>query len=496
MMVNEVLGSIAGNIFSGFTTGEKKTNASETPISKLVADRAYGVGAAIKTVYEQLVEANRLTPKQTEDVISGALKTANESSSKSESNEDLAKHSQEEALLKEIAENTKRMAEAGAEKVIQKPLVSKEKPGTENESAAEDKVKPEKTTKELIREIIKDTVIGKSVSVLNNAGPLGRFASETLSNYKEDKNVANAFGSTVKSRVESLGPLGKITNLIYDDAKKSTKGRDEVRKPAEKDVESRKPATERFTTSSGLSTPPQKKTKLASEILSAFKSGKSPGMLSTVPYASTKNSIIGAIKNIAGGISNDESNSPVESKADSSGGLLSTLANVDSIATAVPRIGAILPGLAAAGSTALAGAGVAAAGAAGYGLGTLIQPSVDKFFGGESGSIGSRIYDWLNPSEETNTPTPAKVKPQLQVSKPPLTLSANPTSVQSEINTAMAVSEKLAAAKSPQQQQPIVISNSNNKESTNGPRRQISIRNTDSSFERVQMNDYWPARIT
>jgi hypothetical protein len=587
-MINEVLSGVAHGIFAGFTGKTQPTleDGNKSTVTSLASQHGHGIGDAIRVIYQKIVEDNKkeqdLTPKQTEDTIVSALNKVNEHHVKRTEANDNAKRSHEEALLKEIADNTKAIAannsineQANGTKELIKEIVKETSENNKTE------VSPDKTTKELIKEIVKETIVGKTANELSKGGMLGRFAADVITKAVLEKtSVASALGSTIKSRAESGGAIGKILSVVHDAYKEQAAKIDSAQVPKSevtaeqksvteagvtekpevttekksvtksevvaeqkstpenvtKDVQSetiakpevtakQKSTPENVTkdvqsetiakpevvkqakniplvTSSGLTVAPHKKTKLAMELMSALAS-QPRNRLSTIPMANTRSPILAAAKNISGieqPTTQQEQQVTPQQEKDSGGGLLSTLANVASIATVLPKVGAMLPGLAAAGTTALAAGGVAAAGAAGYGLGTLIQPGLDKAFGGESGSIGSRIYDWLNPSTDSNiaAPVPARaVPPQIVENNAAPSITANPTSIQSEINTAMDVSDALTASKAAQQSQPVVIqqpANSTQQES-GGVNKIVSIRNADSSFERVQMNDYWPTRI-
>jgi hypothetical protein len=658
-MINEVLSGVAHGIFAGFTGKTQPTleDGNKSTVTSLASQHGHGIGDAIRVIYQKIVEDNKkeqdLTPKQTEDTIVSALNKVNEHHVKRTEANDNAKRSHEEALLKEIADNTKAIAannsineQANGTKELIKEIVKETSENNKTEVSPDkttkelikeivketsennktevspdkttkelikeivketsennktevspDKttkeliketsennkteVSPDKTTKELIKEIVKETIVGKTANELSKGGMLGRFAADVITKAVLEKtSVASALGSTIKSRAESGGAIGKILSVVHDAYKEQAAKIDSAQVPKSevtaeqksvteagvtekpevttekksvtksevvaeqkstpenvtKDVQSetiakpevtakQKSTPENVTkdvqsetiakpevvkqakniplvTSSGLTIAPHKKTKLAMELMAALAS-QPRNRLSTIPMANTRSPILAAAKNISGieqPTTQQEQQVTPQQEKDSGGGLLSTLANAASIAMVLPKVGAMLPGLAAAGTTALAAGGVAAAGAAGYGLGTLIQPGLDKAFGGESGSIGSRIYDWLNPSTDSNiaAPVPARaVPPQIVENNAAPSITANPTSIQSEINTAMDVSDALTASKAAQQSQPVVIqqpANSTQQES-GGVNKIVSIRNADSSFERVQMNDYWPTRI-
>jgi len=153
----------------------------------------------------------------------------------------------------------------------------------------------------------------------------------------------------------------------------------------------------------------------------------------------------------------------------------------------------------AASSFALPAAGVLAAGAAGYGLGTLIN---DKFLTNEDGSnkIGSWLFDKFGPEQPpindpklVNQPkaAPTAIKKQVAPIKNQVTSTVKKNVEQKEQNTAEKEQKSI---------QPVVINNSNNSNSSGsskGPSQfsnmitGISVRNSESTFERVQMQDFW-----
>jgi hypothetical protein len=159
--------------------------------------------------------------------------------------------------------------------------------------------------------------------------------------------------------------------------------------------------------------------------------------------------------------------------------------------------------LAGAASAALPAAGILAAGAAGYGLGTLIN---DKLLTNEDGSnkIGSWLFDKFGPEDPLkNDPTMAKNQPKASTTKSPqkqIVPTKNP--VTAEVNKNIEQKEQNVAEKEQKSAQPIVINNSNNSSSSGGSSKGpsqfsnmitgISVRNSESTFERVQMQDFWP----
>ena len=145
--------------------------------------------------------------------------------------------------------------------------------------------------------------------------------------------------------------------------------------------------------------------------------------------------------------------------------------------------GGIMAGI---GSTLLAGAGLVAAGVTGVAAGAgLVNPLIDKGLSAASGketSLGGAIYDLLN-DDPTMTKAADKISP---------VTSQGATNVQS-LSTKDA---KLSTASNA----PIVIStgggNNSPAPASSGLQTSASstpsIRNQESTFERVQMQDYWP----
>lgn len=148
----------------------------------------------------------------------------------------------------------------------------------------------------------------------------------------------------------------------------------------------------------------------------------------------------------------------------------------------------------------LAGAGVVGAAGAGYMLGeNVINPLVDKGLSAVTGrdtSLGSWIYDQINPD-------PLKEQPVVASKSAPAIIKPTPIPSKS-INsvTALKTEKEKEDIKQSSASQPIII-NKNSDKSTSGGNgssgdntpRILSIRNQDSTFEKVQMQDFWSRTV-
>jgi len=142
------------------------------------------------------------------------------------------------------------------------------------------------------------------------------------------------------------------------------------------------------------------------------------------------------------------------------------------------------------GTLAAGAAGVAAAGAGGYMLGSkVLNPLINKGISaatGKDNTLGGWIYDKMHP--ETKDAVIPKRNDKLQAVK-----STDAT----QIKKLTDIKTKQDIAKSTPQAPQIVALNSNSSAQTSASQGQslivgTSIRNTDSTFERVQMQDFWP----
>jgi hypothetical protein len=144
-------------------------------------------------------------------------------------------------------------------------------------------------------------------------------------------------------------------------------------------------------------------------------------------------------------------------------------------------IGKAAPLAANVASKALPVAAVAAAGAAGYMVGDkLVNPLINKGITaatGQENTLGTWLYDKFNDDPLADMNKPAPVKKNL------------PKAIQTEVDRKAA-----NAAKSQPVVQPVVIQQpaaggggSSTTIIANSP-----VRNKESTFEQVQMNDYWP----
>lgn len=140
-------------------------------------------------------------------------------------------------------------------------------------------------------------------------------------------------------------------------------------------------------------------------------------------------------------------------------------------------------------------AGVLAAGGAGYAVGSALNPLIDsglsKLTGSET-SLGSYIYDLMNPTKPENRVDAAvtstkKIEPVKKTTTEQLSNSAEKREQMEmkRLNTPPA---------------PVVINNNTNNSVGGASRSEpapapIPVRNHDSTFERVQMQSFWPRVI-
>lgn len=188
------------------------------------------------------------------------------------------------------------------------------------------------------------------------------------------------------------------------------------------------------------------------------------------------------------------------------------LAGAASLASTAPGMAAGGAALGTMGTAALWGGGVLSAGTAGYGIGTLASKGIDAGLSAVTGketSLGSWIYDQFN--EDPNSPeaitksnlTPSpKVVPTQSSLKLADRISPANTSRVNMVDSAINKQDTIITEKEEKMRQPIVITggnttNNNNNNSSGGGRSAGAIvaspvRNTESTFERVQMQDFWP----
>lgn len=134
-------------------------------------------------------------------------------------------------------------------------------------------------------------------------------------------------------------------------------------------------------------------------------------------------------------------------------------------------------------------AAVGAAGAAGYGIGKyLVNPLIDSGLSAVSGketTLGGSLYDLFN--DDPNAKYNEELKKKLAAQK------KQPGTVASNLNDKKIETESAQKQATAQQ---IIAVNSQNQTKTGSSSPivmiQPSIRNQDSTFERVQMQDFWP----
>lgn len=176
-------------------------------------------------------------------------------------------------------------------------------------------------------------------------------------------------------------------------------------------------------------------------------------------------------------------------------------------------------------------AALTSAGLGGYELGThVINPLIDKGLSAASGkdtSLGSWIYDKLNPEPEKINNTTELIKTEtksntiesvgakkdaavsLEIIKSVPNTSSNSyvapskpdqgSKIQNMVAQKDAAESQKAAAASSGSGAPIIVNNTSNS-SSGGKRGEeqvqvTAIRNHESTFERVQMQDYWPRAV-
>lgn len=143
-------------------------------------------------------------------------------------------------------------------------------------------------------------------------------------------------------------------------------------------------------------------------------------------------------------------------------------------------------------------AAVAAAGAAGTAIGTGIAPLIDRGISAVSGrttSLGGAIYDMFNsdPNSDPKSPhTTPKNKPLSGI------VAAKKTSA--TMATVATGARDAAVATQKSTVQPIVLNNNSPaatpaKTGGTGVVVGSSVRNQESTFERVQMRDFWPRMV-
>jgi hypothetical protein len=143
----------------------------------------------------------------------------------------------------------------------------------------------------------------------------------------------------------------------------------------------------------------------------------------------------------------------------------------------VAESGGLLAGAARFGGSLLTGAGALIAGGAGYAPGTMLNPLIDKGISaatGKENTLGGWIYDKVNPDTISALPkTSGKIISELTEAKSKQELAkANKQSPQ-----VIALNSNSSSV-APASTQPIIVGS--------------SVRNKDSTFERVQMQDFWP----
>ena len=165
----------------------------------------------------------------------------------------------------------------------------------------------------------------------------------------------------------------------------------------------------------------------------------------------------------------------VESDSKSSGGILDKITEKTGLKDLASKVPKGAGGMLARG--AMAAGGAAAAGAAGYGIGTLLAPLIDKGItaaSGEENTLGTWIYNKTHSDEFANSVAPKKSTQVSDIQK--ATKAMEESKVQSKANSSAMVLNT----------QPVVTNNN-----TTTVIATSSVRNQESTFERVQFQDYW-----
>ena len=141
--------------------------------------------------------------------------------------------------------------------------------------------------------------------------------------------------------------------------------------------------------------------------------------------------------------------------------------------------------------------GVAGAGAVGYGAGKLISPMIDKGLSAVSGkdtTLGGVVYDAMNGSKNKEISDMLKGGVKPTTTELPTPTNNNIRNTVNTLTTEKAKIEEASKAIPPQ----VIIAGGNNNSSSGGVASipttisNPSVRNTDSTYERVQMQDFWP----
>lgn len=143
-------------------------------------------------------------------------------------------------------------------------------------------------------------------------------------------------------------------------------------------------------------------------------------------------------------------------------------------------------------------AAVGAAGAAGLAIGTGVAPLIDRgisAISGRSTSLGGAIYDMFN-SDPNSDPKRPHMTPQNK--SIPSIVAAQKTSASKA--TVATSARDAAVANQKSIPQPVILNNNSpaaTPAKTGGSRVVVgsSVRNQESTFERVQMQDFWPRMV-
>lgn len=237
---------------------------------------------------------------------------------------------------------------------------------------------------------------------------------------------------------------------------------------------------------------------VGSTLMDAAK-GKVLGKIaSKVPGLGGLLTAVGGIGSTTGGISGRIASA-------GTGILGKALTAAGSAASYLPAIGSAISGAASAvGSTLASGvsaiapfaapaAGVAAAGAAGYGVGKyavnpLINKGIEAATGKKDSTLGSWLYDKFNSDQNS------QIEAMLKGSGTPSPVDVAKRTTVSELVSAQEKKEQMVTKTS--QTPPTVILNSNTSSGASSGQPTIiaptSVRNAESTFERVQMQNFWP----
>lgn len=145
-------------------------------------------------------------------------------------------------------------------------------------------------------------------------------------------------------------------------------------------------------------------------------------------------------------------------------------------------------------------AGVLAAGAAGAAVGTyVVNPLLNKAataITGKENTVGTALYDWMNKDQidPTKPVTQAEIDALRKKRGDIISVKKDSATTVAELTT---MNDKKKAEDAVKASQPIVLSSTNNTEASQNSTPpmimgSLSVRNHESTFERIQMQSFWP----